>query len=272
MCGVWDALVQRLTGTDVAICLKVSKKLRAVLGQCLASSTKLRQRMTVAVTKEALTAGRALARHQVEFKRDDLVNWTYSGSQVYALDEVLYQQQDKTAFTNILKMDPKGGKPVYKKSVVTGYSDKTYSGVSIHPTTNSNKVFLDSKINPFLLDFEPSRVKATPKKDFNMIGNGDPKKKVKEVEKWVEGSFPYYLRYLLFAENHIWGEGKATLTMVTIDGDGNFDKSIELYQFHRYCPEVLHKESKEEVGTSTSNRMLDILNRSFKYLVKDICK
>ncbi len=91
MTNIWENVLGNLSGADVANCLKACKSLRAAVGQCLASNSRIREEMDVAATVSAIKSRRLHHTVQVQFKI----------RKIHDEEHVMYGPEPKDAFCDI---------------------------------------------------------------------------------------------------------------------------------------------------------------------------
>ncbi len=94
---VWEKIISNLSGADVANCLKVNKRLRIIVGQFLASSSKLHREIDLKATVQSLKKGKFQSTATVHFKcknsnRQFMKNFgsSISDDDFFAIDDIWF--------------------------------------------------------------------------------------------------------------------------------------------------------------------------------------
>ncbi len=128
---IWESIMEAISGTDVAYCLRVCKGLRSVIVNSMSSSSAFRRKMDIAATTSAVKKRTYQATVKVEF--DNAVG------NYYALDGRWYDLTKGNS--SVLKLTPSG--EMQKVPIVT-----SSRMCRVYPTLNKETVFVKSIKRP----------------------------------------------------------------------------------------------------------------------------
>ncbi len=262
MFGIWGNILNHISGTDVARCLKVSQSLRHVVGQCISSNTSLCHQMNNAACVSALSRSSFLSKTTCKFQRKketdrkDTKNDMTTGWMdiTRALDKTWYHQCRITGKISIqrLNMDTGSMDEAFYQGLQPMF---TRPSMNVFPTMNPNKVFivLDG-LNRVLFNHTSKQREMLP---FRKLSFGSPEPQWPAQELTLgDLSLPTCVRNRIFF-GQLGGAGKKRfqVVMALAGSDGNFLQSFALYtredvhnHGRKYHLDVKHQSSTEQVN------------------------
>ncbi len=234
---IWEKIMLNLRGTDVANCMKVSRSLRKTMNQCLASNSKLRQKIHLAARKSAISRGKFKMELKVHFEKGfgdaqtqrffalDGV-WYYTHGDRSSLDILKYYFEDDTSsFTRSLRFQP-------------------HPLLWVEPTPDPERYFVRDELVEYdsaRETFVHAKASETIAPDFEDILHSEE----------MIGGRPICSQYRLDMKKEITDEGELVsigIHMHVLSPKGESIKSIMLHNYdrveHRY---VTHSSSNEQV-------------------------
>ncbi len=234
---IWEIIMCYTSGADVANCMKTCKHLRALIGQCLCSSSKFKHKMDVAATSSAITRGRTQSKFQAQFRCKKPGPF----DKMCAIDHVWYYQRSETNRINFLQFNNKTGKT--KESSFITKSVDSHPSFMVHPTKDPETVFVQDFyrcLYPVRISHGHAEIVPDPDKLIGDFG-------VRHEEKHDR---PCYIRYRLFWSGNygISTKDDVRVFITLANKDGELDRSMQLYRFNTlHFPHVIQMASNEEV-------------------------
>ncbi len=160
---IWEAIMRNISGLDVANCMKVSRAMRSVIGQCLDSSCRLRQEMNVAATVSAVKAGKMQSTVEVEFKRKKKPYYDYRGQAFYAIDNMWFYSQEDTCDIKVIALG-QNNEVVFKKSL-RRIRRLLNDSITVYPCRDAKRYFVNNNGTSDLIKVKSRRAKLVSKTD-----------------------------------------------------------------------------------------------------------
>ncbi len=246
---IWENIMENVLGVDVACCMKTCKGLRAILAQCLCTSSRFQHDMNLAATASATAKGRLSSKRVLLVNRRRKKDLT----EVCAIDNVLYCRCEKDVDNiSFLRMTNEIRSKRHLSFKFHSRRLRWYpTSFIIHPTKDAEQYFLQR-----LVDYTDERLHHL-KVTANAIAEITPEPLTQEsCLKWeYRHSRPRFLRYRLFSfMSPLKDEtGIQMRVFVTLGNrNGAFDRSLVLYRLNsnEHHLEVKHMASNEEVYIS----------------------
>ncbi len=254
---IWETIIRKLSGTDVVNSLKVSKGLRSVLGQCLASNTQLHEEMNIAATvSAAVKSGKLQSTVQVKFKRkkfrDPGKQICDSKDATYSIDNVWFHKQFQTEHFNIAKLN-QNNEVVFKTSLGTMKNQNFYQ-IQASSTRDDNMFFVADKGQINLVKITSNEAK--------IVSNRDDSHVFSFAEEYGR---PQSVRYRLYSLSGLEDElndrqhdeadhddddgnkGSSSIVMKFLDSDDEPTRSVVVFKSKKCIDDVYHTASNEEV-------------------------
>ncbi len=249
MTGVWENILESMSETDVARCMKVSKTLRHVIGQCIVSNSSLCRKMDNAACASALIRSSFLSKTTCKFQRKLARDLDIRHCQTRALDHTWYYQNRITGRINIQRFGTDTG--TMTEAVYEG-GQNMKPVFNVFPTMNPDKAIIGLGKQELMLFNHASG--QGEKLSIENLPFGSPEK-VWPFEKPALGSLEVCLSLSSSIKSMIFlvrMGGKLFQVVMAIAGsDGKFSQSVALYTkedgFNHNHGLVKHQSSNEQV-------------------------
>ncbi len=271
MPSIWEEIISNLSGEDVAICLRVNRALRSAIGQCLLSSTRLREKTDAKAAACAFEKGILRSRVQVQFRQKYRTGKREEGT-FFALDNVWYYRQNNQAKRFIVvRLSEDHERVLFRGSLRTSEgSEAIEKAFRVFPTGNSNRYFVSDSLcvgeccfcfcghytNAKLMEIGDQSAAFVPLPEssphLELEKCGDAHNQVLD-ESEVHGP-PCCVRYRLYNPRNEEAQGPSRrIIMSLLSSNGEFSKSVVVTQDNPDHFVNFHLPSNDEVKSHRSN-------------------
>ncbi len=238
MPSIWEEIISKLSGEDVALCLRVNRALRSAIGQCLMSNTRLREKMDAKATACAFGKGILKSNFQVQFISREEIN---GRDGFFALDNIWYYRQHESRFFDVLKLEPDFKNVLFKKSFnAHKIVDEVVYPIVALPTEDEKRFFVNDatyKNRDSLTKYAvPNLIEAKTHRAKLITNNDNPFHAKDASDTWIEllndseqCQSPYCVRYRMYQLRQRRDDFTTKVVLAFLKPNGEFNKSVVVY-------------------------------------------